>query len=167
MWRRPIHKQEAPMTGDRSSATDRARIIEAAKAWLGTPYRHQASLCGVGADCLGLVRGVWRDVIGPEPEQPGAYSADWAEATGEERLLQAALRHMTRLPRDAARPGDMLLFRIVERGPAKHAAILVDGFVNGGTILHAYSGHDVCETRLTVGWQRRLAGAFQFPKPLV
>ena len=28
--------------------------------WIGTPYRHQASLKGVGCDCLGLVRGVWR-----------------------------------------------------------------------------------------------------------
>ncbi|MEM9842167.1 MAG: peptidase P60, partial [Pseudomonadota bacterium] len=39
----------------------RAEVIEAARAWLGTPYRHQASRRGVGADCLGLIRGVWRD----------------------------------------------------------------------------------------------------------
>lgn len=46
----------------------RAAIVAEARAWLGTPYRHQASLKGVGADCLGLVRGVWRAVVGPEPE---------------------------------------------------------------------------------------------------
>ena len=39
-------------------------VVEAARGWLGTPYRHQVSLKGEGADCLGLVRGVWREVAG-------------------------------------------------------------------------------------------------------
>ena len=151
------------MTAALSSAETRACVVRHAKAWLGTPYHHQASFRGAGADCLGLVRGVWRDVIGPEPEVPPAYTADWAEATGEERLLRAAMRHMGRIsPRDAE-PGDMLLFRMIARGPAKHAAILTDGTVKGGTVIHAYSGHAVCETRLTEAWVRRLAGAFRFP----
>ena len=38
----------------------RAAIVAEARGWIGTPYRHQASLKGVGADCIGLVRGVWR-----------------------------------------------------------------------------------------------------------
>jgi NlpC/P60 family putative phage cell wall peptidase len=117
----------------------------------------------VGADCLGLVRGVWREVIGPEPARPPAYTPDWAEATGEERLLDAAMRHLVRVPRDAAAAGDVLLFRMLERGPAKHAAILVSPWLGDGTIVHAYSGHAVCETRLTEAWMRRLAGVFRFP----
>lgn len=148
------------MTADRSSGAD---IVRAARRWLGTPYRHQASLRGVGADCLGLIRGIWRDVVGQEPEAPPAYTPDWAEATGEERLLRAALRHMARVPLDEAIAGDMLLFRMLERGPAKHAAILVTDHLEQGTILHAYSGHDVCETRLTEPWRRRLVAAFRFP----
>ncbi len=140
-----------------------AGVVAAARAWIGTPYRHQASCKGVGADCLGLVRGVWREVIGPEPARPPAYTPDWAEATGEERLLDAAIRHMARVPRDAASAGDVLLFRMLERGPAKHAAILVSPWLADGTIVHAYSGHAVCETRLTDAWMRRLAGAFRFP----
>ena len=59
----------------------RAAIVAAARSWIGTPYRHQASLKGVGCDCLGLLRGVWRDVVGDEPERPPAYSRDWAEAS--------------------------------------------------------------------------------------
>ncbi|MEM1298708.1 MAG: NlpC/P60 family protein [Pseudomonadota bacterium] len=151
------------MTAAPSSAETRARVVDAARSWLGTPYHHQASIRGAGADCLGLVRGIWREVIGPEPETPPAYSPDWAEARGEERLLRAAMRHMRRIPNAEAEPGDMLLFRMVERGPAKHAAILADGGVEGGTVIHAYSGHSVCETRLTDAWVRRLAGAFSFP----
>ena len=141
------------------------KILEAAKRWLGTPYHHQASKRGVGADCLGLVRGVWREVVGPEPETPPAYTPDWAEATGEERLLRAALRHMERIPPHMAKPGDMLLFRMVDKGPAKHAAILSGGGAPGGVMIHAYSGHSVCETHLTEAWTRRLVAAFRFPTP--
>ena len=113
------------MTAARCSTADRGtRIVATARRWLGTPYRHQASCRGVGADCLGLVRGVWREVVGSEPETPPAYTADWAEATGEERLLAAATRHMCRLNRKDARPGDVLLFRMLEAGPAKHVALL-------------------------------------------
>ena len=145
-------------TGDRE-----AQIVKAARDWLGTPYRHQASCKGAGVDCLGLVRGVWREVVGAEPEKPPAYTPDWAEARGGEKLLIAAMRHMTIVQTNAARPGDVLLFRMLERGPAKHAAILVSDGVDNGTIVHAYSGHSVCETRLTDAWLKKLVAAFRFP----
>ena len=45
---------------------DAAAVVAAARSWLGTPYRHQASLKGAGADCLGVVRGVWRELVGPD-----------------------------------------------------------------------------------------------------
>ena len=45
-------------------------ILTEARSWIGTPYRHQASLKGIGCDCLGLLRGVWRGVMGEEPELP-------------------------------------------------------------------------------------------------
>jgi NlpC/P60 family putative phage cell wall peptidase len=44
------------------------RVLALAGGWIGTPYRHQASLKGVGCDCLGLIRGIWRGVYGHEPE---------------------------------------------------------------------------------------------------
>jgi NlpC/P60 family putative phage cell wall peptidase len=49
------------------TAADPAGVIAVARSWLGTPYHDQASLRGVGCDCLGLARGVWREVVGPEP----------------------------------------------------------------------------------------------------
>lgn len=157
------------MTADRCSVADPgggpgigARVVAAAQGWIGTPYRHQASCRGVGCDCLGLVRGVWREVVGSEPERPPAYTPDWAEATGEERMLAAAGRHLTSIS-GVAQAGDVLLFRMVERGPAKHAGILGSGRLEGGTLIHAYSGHGVCETRLGEAWLRRLVGVFRFP----
>ena len=149
------------MTADPCSK--RKRIVAIAQAWLGTPYRHQASCKGVGCDCLGLVRGVWREILGPEPERTPAYTPDWAEATGEERLLGAAHRLMHRVRQEQALAGDILLFRMIERGPAKHVGILVSDGLDQGRVIHAYSGHGVCETRLTQPWHRRLAGVFSFP----
>jgi NlpC/P60 family putative phage cell wall peptidase len=137
------------------------RIVAEALEWVGTPYRHQGSLKGVGCDCLGLVRGVWRAVYGGEPEAPGPYAADWAEATGEDRLLAAARRHCTAKPRDDAVPGDLLLFRWRPNVPAKHAGILVAA----DRFIHAYQGHSVLVSALVPHWRRRIAGVFAFPPP--
>lgn len=137
----------------------RAAIVAAAEGWLGTPYRHQASLKGVGADCLGLVRGVWRELHGGEPEAMPAYTADWAEARGEETLAAAAARHMTAVALDAIRPGDLVLFRWREGLPAKHAAVLIEP----ARFIHAHDGAAVATAALSPWWRRRLAFAFAFP----
>ena len=79
----------------------RSTIVAETRGWIGTPYRHQASLKGIGCDCLGLVRGVWRAVIGEEPERAPAYAPDWAEASGRESLADAAARRCN----SCSRPG--------------------------------------------------------------
>jgi NlpC/P60 family putative phage cell wall peptidase len=135
------------------------RIIAEAREWIGTPYRHQGSRKGVGCDCLGLVRGVWREVYGEEPERPGPYAADWAEAGGKDRLIEAAGRHCTPRQNGIPRPGDLLLFRWRPRMPAKHAGILV----GGDRFIHAYQGHSVLVSTLVPHWRRRIAGVFSFP----
>lgn len=137
----------------------RAAIVAAARGWIGTPYRHQASLVGVGADCLGLLRGVWREVVGPEPEVPPPYARDWAEAGGREDFVAAALRHLVPVPLAAADAGDVILFRWRAGVPAKHAGILT----GPAAFLHAYEGAGVVESPLGPWWRRRVAHAFAFP----
>ena len=141
----------------------RAAILTEARGWLGTPYRHQASVKGAGADCLGLVRGVWREVYGAEPEALPPYTPDWAERGGAETLREGAQRHLREVSLKAARPGDVILFRIAAGAPAKHCAILSDGTAETGRIIHAYWGRAVTETWLTPWWRRRAACAFRFP----
>ena len=65
-------------------------IVAAARGWIGTPYRHQGSRKGVGCDCLGLARGVWREVVGPEPFPIPPYSRDWGETGPREVLADGA-----------------------------------------------------------------------------
>ena len=134
-------------------------IIAAARGWSGTPYLHQASLRGVGCDCLGLIRGVWRDIYDAEPEDLPAYSPDWAEAGGTEALADAGRRHMQERPCAEYRPSDVLLFRWKPYLPAKHAGIAA----TASTMIHAQDGAWVSEIALTPWWKRRLAFAFRFP----
>ncbi len=137
----------------------RCKILTIARAWIGTPYVHQAALKGVGCDCLGLIRGVYAEAYGHEPEAPPAYSPDWAEETGIEAMAEAARRHLLEIPLDEAGPGDVVLFRMKANVPAKHAAILS----TGNRIVHAYQGHAVAETAIPPGWNRRMAYAFTWP----
>jgi NlpC/P60 family putative phage cell wall peptidase len=139
--------------------TSRAAIIAEARSWIGTPYRHQASLKGIGCDCLGLARGVWRSLHGEEPEAIPAYSRDWAEACGEETLATAAGRHMTAVPLAEIRPGDLVLFALNEHAPAKHCAILVAA----DRMVHGIEAHPVAEVSLGSWWRRHLRFVFAFP----
>jgi NlpC/P60 family putative phage cell wall peptidase len=136
-----------------------AMIVAAARAWIGTPYHHQASRRAVGTDCLGLVRGVWRDIYGSDVEKPPAYSRDWAEASGQESMLDAASRHLQRLSLPEIEPGDVVVFRLRPGVVAKHAAIVA----SPATMIHAMEGAPVCEVSFSTWWRRRLAGAFRFP----
>jgi NlpC/P60 family putative phage cell wall peptidase len=138
----------------------RRTIIAEARSWIGTPYRHQASLKGVGCDCLGLVRGVWRGVFGSEPETPSPYTRDWAEAHGRETLAEAAGRHMIPSDPAAMRPGDVILFAFAPHVPAKHCAILVDP----DRMLHCIESHPVAEVSLMPWWRRRIRYVFAFPE---
>ncbi|WP_421729733.1 NlpC/P60 family protein [Brevundimonas sp.] len=138
-------------------------FVAAARGWIGTPYRHQASVKGAGADCLGLVRGVWREVLGPEPETTPAYSPDWAEVGAEETLLEAARRWLIEIPVGEARAGDVLLFRMSEGAAVKHCAILSHAGPPEARMIHAYWGRSVVESWMGPWWRRRLAAAFRWP----
>jgi NlpC/P60 family putative phage cell wall peptidase len=134
-------------------------IVAATRGWLGTPYLHQASLRGVGCDCLGLVRGVWREIHGAEPEVPPPYAPDWAEAGGIETLALAGRRHLREIPSADFDAGDVLLFRWQAGLPAKHAGIAT----GPAHMIHAQDGACVSEIPLNGWWRRHLAFAFRFP----
>lgn len=144
-----------------STRADRA--VEIARGWIGTPYCHQASARGAGTDCLGLLRGVWRELYGAEPEPVPAYTRDWSEPEGDERLWGAARRHLVECPAgQPMRPGEVLLFRMRAGAVAKHLGIAAE---RGGspTFIHAYSGHFVVESALSAPWARRIVARFAFP----
>jgi NlpC/P60 family putative phage cell wall peptidase len=146
-----------------------AEVVAVARTWVGTKYVHQASLKGAGCDCLGLIRGIWREVVGPEPagerERLGNYTPFWAEETGRETLMEAADQFLVRIdekPYKLGAPlidGDLILLRMVQKGPAKHAAITV----SPDKIIHSYAGHKVAESYLPKDWRTKIGAAYRFP----
>jgi len=133
-----------------------------ARAWIGTPYLHQASVRGVGCDCLGLLRGVWRELGCAEPEAVPRYSPDWAEATGAETLRDGLARHLKEIDPACIIAGDIALFRMKRRGPAKHCGIV--GESRGAlTLIHARQNRRVSEEPFSPSWRRKLAFAFRLP----
>ncbi|MEP1767667.1 MAG: NlpC/P60 family protein [Sulfitobacter sp.] len=144
----------------------RAQIVEAARGWIGTPYVHQSAVRGAGSDCLGLIRGVWREVYGAEPEAIPAYSMDWSEPQGEERLWAAAVRHLAPKPRINAAKGDVILFRMRQGAVAKHLGI-VSATGRDASFIHAYTRHGVVESPLSAPWRRRVVACFEFPEEVI
>lgn len=99
----------------------RARVAALAREWIGTPYRNNARLKGIGADCtffavlyaeLGLI---------PAQEIPH-YSPQFHLHRGEELYLQRVLEHA----HEVADPGvgDVALYKVGR--VHSHGAIVVD-----------------------------------------
>ena len=139
------------------------RAVEAARAWIGTPYVHQGSACGAGTDCLGLVRGVWRMIHGHEPEAVPAYTPDWGETGGTELLWSAALRILRPVAAEAPEAaGEVLLFRMRPGAVAKHLGIRA-GLNEAASFVHAYDRHGVVESPLSAPWRARIVARFAWP----
>ncbi len=135
----------------------REEIALAARAWVGTPYRHQASRIGIGCDCLGLLRGVWRQVIGNEPIKIPPYSANWRDKESAGALELAA---KTYLITSAKQPqiGDVVLFKMIANMPPKHCAIMVEKNI----FVHAQENIGVVEASLSISWAKRISGVYSF-----
>ena len=129
-------------------------IIAAARACLGTPFRHQGRVAGEALDCAGLAVQVARacGCAVVDAEAYGPYPA-----RGQLETALAAQPGLQRLPAGAVpQPGDLLLMRFA-REP-QHLAILA-----GETIIHAWTeAGKVCEHDFTAAWQRRVCAVYRF-----
>jgi NlpC/P60 family putative phage cell wall peptidase len=139
---------------------DPAKVVAAARSWLGTPYHDQANVIGVGCDCLGLARGVWREVVGREPFLVPSYTRDWGEMGPREVLAEGARASMIEIAPAEAGPGALVLFRMRPGAIAKHVGIMT----TESRFIHAYERLGVIEEALTSAWRRRTAFVFLFPR---
>ena len=141
---------------------ERIEVVECARGWIGTPYRRRASMMGAGADCLGLLRGVWRELCGPEPLSVPVYSDDWLEMHQKDTLLYALQSVLLTAEGSVPRAGSVLAFRFGRNRTCKHVGILT---ANGAhpRFVHSYCRYGVVETSLDRVWRRRIAAIFDFP----
>ncbi len=137
----------------------RGDIVDAARRWVGTPYRHRAATRGAGCDCLGLLRGVWRELYGTEPMAVPPYRADWRDVRHADEMLAVAERVLMRSD-DGPQAGQVILFRLGRTRLPKHCGIAV----SADRFIHAQEHLGVTEANLTEGWRRRVAGLYEFPE---
>ena len=140
----------------------RRRVVTEAMSWIGTPYRHQASIRYVGADCLGVIRGVWRELCGPEPMKLPAYSDDWLDTRQSDHVADAISDLFEPGPAQVPCAGQVLVFGFGRKKRSKHLGILTSTG-DMPRFVHAYTRFGVVETSLDPAWQRRVAGVFDFP----
>ncbi len=102
----------------------RAKVVAEARSWLGTRYHHRAKLKGIGVDCAQLVLGVYENVGLVAPFDTGDYPMDWALHRDDERYLGIISRLAGPIEPEAAKPGDVVLFKF---GRAfSHGAIITE-----------------------------------------
>lgn len=132
-------------------------VLCIAEKWLGTPYHHQTSLYKEGCDCLGLIRGIWRELYGWEPLDLPNYSPQWGDLDQSERLLNAANKYFEKA--DELLPGNVILLYVRRSKSAKHCAIV--DYKN--RMIHSYIGRGVVRTSIG-NWYRHIAGIYSFPE---
>jgi NlpC/P60 family putative phage cell wall peptidase len=141
-----------------SLARERAALVAEARLWIGTPYRHRASIKGVGVDCLGLIAALLR------LRQPDAaiaippYGPDWPMVASGDILIEGLSHHLKPVLLGNHAEGDVLAFRWRQHLPAMHLAVLAEA----GTLIHVHQHAEVCEVPLTSWWQRHCVAAFSF-----
>lgn len=141
----------------------RDRIVAEARRWVGTPYHHQAALCGVGVDCVGLIRGVGH-ATGALPEDNEAWDrfGGYSRVPNPTRMgegMRLFLRPLDFDPQD----GDIAWLHWRADLPM-HLAILGTDHRGGATLIHSYSdAGGVVEHGLTPEWLARVHSWWSYP----
>lgn len=138
----------------------RDQVIQVARSWIGTPYKHMYRVKGAGCDCIGLIVGVHNELYTTQIESLPIYTPWWAEETGQDLIAESMRNHNhgVEIGLGDANVGDVFIMRMKDRGPAKHCGF----FSYNNRIIHSYSGHNVIETDLPDSWRRRIKYVFRF-----
>lgn len=131
---------------------DTAAFVAAAEAMIGTPFKHQGRLPGVGLDCAGLVVCALRAVGYPVIDAPPGYgrlpSHGMLERVVESNCDRIALADLA--------DGDLCTFRF--RNEPQHLAI----HVGGGQLIHCWqdAGRVLCHD-FDALWRDRLVACYR------
>jgi cell wall-associated NlpC family hydrolase len=103
---------------------DRARVLNEAASWTGTPYAGQSCAKGAGVDCGQLIYGVYRAVgLLPEIDLPKDYSLQVAQHRASEEYIGIVDQYFDPIDETEILPGDLVVYKL---GHAyAHAAIIV------------------------------------------
>lgn len=94
-------------------------IIETARDWIGTPYKHHQSSKGVACDCVGFIIGVGKELDYPVPDFPNYYRSP----EGNE-LINKLGSVLEAIDPDDSKVGDVLVFKNNFKGLPHHVGFL-------------------------------------------
>tara|TARA_R110001606_G_scaffold30344_1_gene93771 strand:- start:20272 stop:20697 length:426 start_codon:yes stop_codon:yes gene_type:complete len=136
-------------------------IIAAARECMGTPFKHQARVPGVGIDCAGLLVHCFKALGLPHQDELGYPRTPY---DGQLEKILDSQKSLQRIPVAEAKTGDWLTMRLV-RDP-QHIALHA-GEIRGHTyIIHASSeSGKVVHHRLDSLNRARVMGAYRMIKP--
>lgn len=128
-------------------------VVNAARSYLGTPFRHQGRLPGVGLDCAGTIVcalnhcGIAvRDVIG------------YGRIPSQGLFTKMVEEHCNRIKLEDVQVGDFMMFSF--RDEPQHIAIVSN--MEPMMIIHSYSGVGrVVENSVDYAWLKRLSGCYR------
>ncbi len=174
------------LSGERSN-----HIVSEARSWLGTPFKHQGRVKGVGCDCIGLIAGVARALKLPSRQGGWLHEydrCDYPREPGGMQLQEMLERHLVSVKdhvspslrakrsnlRQSNTAGDcfgissLAITRVIH--PANILLFRIEqqpqhvALMSRDThMIHAYApASKVVEVRLDSYWHERLVAVFRF-----
>ena len=133
------------------------KLVEKAREWLGTPYRHCCKVKGRGADCALLVVGVYEELEIIDNYKSSYYPADW-HINGDTELFLEKMQRFSEVldvvPNQYSlekvaelsqfKIGDWLVASLNSKGLSNHSAI----YIGDGKIIHSLNNIGVIEENI-------------------
>lgn len=110
---------------------ERERVVAIALQWERTPYRHEARIKGVAADCT-FIAAVYEEAGLIPHVEIGPYSSQWHLHQREERYLGLVLQYAHEIE-GPPQPGDVVLYKFGR--VMSHSGIVI--FPGWPHIIHA------------------------------
>lgn len=138
------------------------QIVEEARKWLGTPYKHQGKTLGRGCDCAGILRGIASDLLGIEDNYDSRYGRNpnnW--------VLKQELDRLTDFYRedniDNIKIGDVALMSLESGQIPHHVGIISDYSDQSFGLIHCYTSIGrVVEHRMNDVWKNRILHLYRY-----
>ncbi len=130
--------------------TTRQAVVAEAELWLGTPWHHNARVCGAGVDCANLPLACYH-AAGLIPELRPHYDQQWHLHRDEERFLDVVRQHAREIEADAAGLGDLLVWKFGRTfshgGIVSGAGEAIHAWINAGVIRTRWREHSDLNNR--------------------
>ena len=139
----------------------RMEVVEEARTWIDTPFKDQGYMKGLGVDCIGLIKGLARDLnlCKKDIVHMADFTMPYGKMPNRSIILPALNRHLVPIGRDELDIADIILY--LGKHEPQHLAIKTDL-----GIIHSYQPFGaVKEHGMTGEWGNpsRMLAMYRFP----